>query len=1000
MASIERTAYPRFRRLVTARELASLTPGVDELAWVRERTRSDSHMLALLLALKCFQRLGYFPNLVDIPQTVIDHLRRCLGLPGDVGPTRGERVAIAHRELVRERVGVTYDPERARVVAADAVRSAAGLKNNPADLINVALEMLVKASLELPAYRTLDDMASRIRGEVNTAIFERIVARMSLADRAALEALLGVVGLTGKSAFNRLKQVAGRASWSAFRQQVEHLAWVDSLGDSHAWLQGVAPTKIADFAGEAAAADAGVMGDVAPLKRTALLACLVHTARMGARDDLAEMFCKRMASITKRAKDELAAIQAHEVEISERLIGTYRDVLVHLDPRTEAPHATPSIERARAVVETAGGFDGQLADIEAVSAHHANNYMPLVARHWRKDRATMFAVLRTVELEATSAERSVLDAVEHAVAHSQLTRDYIPYHLEGTIVDLSFASEQWQRLIQQRDHPGQLNRRHFEACVFSYLAEELRTGDIAVKGSQAYANWAAQLLPWAECEGLLGDFCEEVGLPGSAAEFTEALRTRLKNKAAEVDRGYPTNADLVIDEVTGRPSLKRRKARDKAPSAVLLEETIKDRMPERTLLDILARTAYWLEWWRRFGPASGSDPKLSDPLLRYVLTVFTFGANLGPAQAARHIRGVSAHELGATAIRHFTTEKLDQGIADVVNAYLHLDLTRAWGDASTVAADGTQVDTLIDNLLAESHIRYGGFGGIAYHHIADNYIALFSHFIPCGVWEAVYIVEGLLRNLSEAQPDTLHADTQGQNFPVHALAFLFGFDLLPRMRNWKDLDFYRADREVRYAHIDSLFGEPGADVINWRLIETHWADLMQVVISIREGRLSSVLLLRRLRSESRKNNIYKAFREVGRVIRTITLLRYISEADLREEVTAATNKVEAYNGFSAWLRFGSDVIERNDPAEQEKMIKFNSLLANCVIFHTALDMTAVIRQLLDEGWTISPEDLASLSPYLTERIKRFGDYVIDQLATPPEAFDPHLGIATTAGEAA
>ncbi len=38
----------------------------------------------------------------------------------------------------------------------------------------------------------------------------------------------------------------------------------------------------------------------------------------------------------------------------------------------------------------------------------------------------------------------------------------------------------------------------------------------------------------------------------------------------------------------------------------------------------------------------------------------------------------------------------------------------------SVAADGTQVDTLIDNLLAESHIRYGGYGGIAYHHIADN----------------------------------------------------------------------------------------------------------------------------------------------------------------------------------------------------------------------------------------------------------------------------------------
>jgi len=92
-------------------------------------------------------------------------------------------------------------------------------------------------------------------------------------------------------------------------------------------------------------------------------------------------------------------------------------------------------------------------------------------------------------------------------------------------------------------------------------------------------------------------------------------------------------------------------------------------------------------------------------------------------------------------------------------------------------ADGTQIDTFIENLVAESSIRYGGYGGIAYHHVADTYIALFSHFIPCGVWEAVYIIEGLLRNESDTRPDTIHADTQGQSFPVFGLAHLLGFDL-------------------------------------------------------------------------------------------------------------------------------------------------------------------------------------------------------------------------------
>jgi TnpA family transposase len=197
-------------------------------------------------------------------------------------------------------------------------------------------------------------------------------------------------------------------------------------------------------------------------------------------------------------------------------------------------------------------------------------------------------------------------------------------------------------------------------------------------------------------------------------------------------------------------------------------------------------------------------------------------------------------------------------------------------------------------------VRYGKPGGIAYHHIADTYIALFAHFIPCGVWEAVYIIEGLLKNVSEVQPSTIHADAQEQSLPVFSLAHLLGFELMPRIRNWKDLNFYRPARRAAYMHIDALFGEPGQNVIDFDMIEAHFRDLMRVAISVREGQLSSSLLLRRLRSGSRRNAHYTAFREVGRVVRTVQLLKYLTDPAMRRRVTAATNKVEAFNGFSEW----------------------------------------------------------------------------------------------------
>jgi nitrogen regulatory protein PII-like uncharacterized protein len=70
-------------------------------------------------------------------------------------------------------------------------------------------------------------------------------------------------------------------------------------------------------------------------------------------------------------------------------------------------------------------------------------------------------------------------------------------------------------------------------------------------------------------------------------------------------------------------------------------------------------------------------------------------------------------------------------------------------------------------------------------------------------------------------------------------------------------------------------------------------------------------------------------------------------------------------------------IAGNDPEQQEKVIKYNDLVANAVIFQNVVDLTAIVHQLRREGYYVNTEDLSTISPYLTIHIKRFGDYVID-----------------------
>ncbi|WP_327064369.1 DUF4158 domain-containing protein [Kitasatospora sp. NBC_01302] len=193
MTSIERTAYPRFKRLITARELhLFFSPSREEVLWSRERADSEDRQLSLLL-LKSYQRMARFPKRDEVPEMVVDFVRKAVELPeGD----RGGAVRLGPHD------------------------------------------------------------------------------------------------------------------------------GVDGLGATGAWLEGLAVAKIADFAGEAEAADVGVMQDYAEAKRITLMACLVHKARMRVRDDLTTMFCKRVAIKVKRARSELEEVrlQQQSKDLDARLL--------------------------------------------------------------------------------------------------------------------------------------------------------------------------------------------------------------------------------------------------------------------------------------------------------------------------------------------------------------------------------------------------------------------------------------------------------------------------------------------------------------------------------------------------------------------------------------------------------------------------------------------------------------------------------------------------------
>jgi TnpA family transposase len=977
MASIERTAYPRFPRTLTLKDLqVSFSPRPEETEWALTFSRSSDRRLALLVLLKCFQFLRHFPSVETIPVEVVEHVAATLGMSAaqKIEYPAAHTALYRHHKAIRALLGVKpYTDAQTRKLAIRIAVEAAGVVDTRTDIINIVVEELVRLGYELPVFRTLDDIAEQAHTSAESELNGRIAQRLRPAQRQWLDRLLDAELPLRRTQYNQIKRLAKKASRKHLDLVLDQLNWLESLPDSDTLLEDVPVTKLKHLADVASTLDAGDMKDFTPAKRYTLILALIRQMRIAARDDIAEMFIRRIGSMHKSAREELQVIQARQRELSEELVATLEQVLEILSQGLD--DAATGL-RVRELLAPHGDLEKLRADCEAIRVWSGGNHLPLLWKPYSSWRAGMFRMAKALQFHAATEDHSLLDALEVVMANEHKKAEWI-----SDEVALTFASERWRKLVRRSHGLGHpTNRRYLEVCVFSHLSGDLRCGDVCIDGSGSFADYRKQLLPWEECLALLPAYCDRIGVPANAKDFVDSLKTLLTDTAAKVDEEFPQHTGDVTINASGEPTLKKTAAREVPASAIALQAAIENRTVPRNLLDILANIEHWTGFARNFGPQSGDEPKLRNARERYLLTVFAMGCNLGPTQAARHLsNGVTPHQLSYSNQRHIGLEQLDNACRDLTELYLRLELPKLWGDGKKVAADGTQYEFYEQNLLVGMHFRYRKMGAVAYRHVADNYIAYFRSFIPPGALEAIYVIEGLMKAGLSVQPDTVYSDTHGQSETVFAFTYLHGIQLMPRIRNWKDLKFYRPDKGAKYHHINRLF----TDVVNWKLIRDHWKDLMQVAISIQMGRISSSMLLRKLSHEGRHNRLFAASQELGRVLRTIYLLRWISGKEMRQEVTATTNKIESYHAFTKWLDFGGDVIAENDPNEQQKRLRYIDLVASAVMLQNTVDMMRIMQEMYAAGEPVSAADAEYTSPYGTYGTKRFGNYHLD-LKRPPE----------------
>lgn len=195
MASLHDTAYPRLRSQLTVRELTEIySPTRDELTLAQQATRGASSQVAFLVLLKTFQRLGYFVSLPTVPRSIVAHIASCAGILFafvDLVRYDNSGTRRRHLALIRTHLGVQPYGPPARRLLLHVMEEAARTKDEVADLINIAIEELVRHRWELPTFITLQRAARHVRALVARRYYRAIAAAVSPAVQDQLHLIVG-----------------------------------------------------------------------------------------------------------------------------------------------------------------------------------------------------------------------------------------------------------------------------------------------------------------------------------------------------------------------------------------------------------------------------------------------------------------------------------------------------------------------------------------------------------------------------------------------------------------------------------------------------------------------------------------------------------------------------------------------------------------------------------------------------------------------------------------
>lgn len=925
---------------------------------LKEQIRGDDNRARFVIVFGYFRATGRFYT-ESLPRDRT-YVARHFNLPVEALDDENyhPKTRLAHRRLILEFSGRHEFDQTAKQQLADEIRIACRSQMPPKELFDELIDVLTKNGYEIPSYQTIASLISDGINHHKASLITVVNEHLAPADRAIIDGLLSQEAATNPEYARYKTTLLKRHSQSdrpaQIKNNVNDLVLLKGL---HQIAKPLIRKLDLSIDGIRQYATTVSKSEIFQIKRRSEddrylhMLCFIAHRYFTVQDDLIENLLNAVT----------AARNAAQKEGKER----------YYNGRKERQ------EKTRALVEHAEDWqtlkqqiqtiikDESLSDKEKVDSIAALVVTDAVKQASEKetilgvradlDRTKNNAQIYTIlEENSRKLQNRVSDIIVHTVFQQetfkpQLLEALINFQAcEGKINDNapnSFLSAHHQQILT---NAGSFNLPLYKVFLFEETARAIKSGALSIENSYRWRAFDDYQIPKTLWEENRDALLKQTGLD-QFADFT----TTINKLADDLDNRWRITNGHIKDEQNhyvqplGDGRFKISKERIDVDND---DDTVVPDIYPKDALVSLSEILYTVHqasgclnafehWQHKYAKARPADSN-------FVAGVISLGCNLGLERMAKSSRRqITKETLENTINWYFNAENARNASKEILAFLDKMPLPRFLQDDPTItrtSSDGSKYSLAVDSLNSNYSFKYGGNKKVLVeHNFLDEQNRFFhSDVLKGSEREAHYMIDGILQN-DIVNSDIHSTDTHGTTEAIFGSTFFLHTEFAPRIRQVQKENLYSLKARSVYARLGyPILPDYKAQL---DLIEPYWDDLLRMHVSmlLRESKPSQ--MYKRLNSYSRgENPIFDALKELGRLAKTLFILKWIDNKEFREAGNKQLNKQEASNKLARALMVGNPEYVDGLKDDQELTESCKRLLKNAIVCWNYLYLSQIL----------------------------------------------------------